>query len=39
MTFFLQTTIPIPRIDIGVGLAESPGEVAASLQILLVLTI
>lgn len=39
MTFFLQTTIPIPRIDIGVGLAESPGDVAASLQILLVLTI
>ena len=39
MTFYLQTTIPIPRIDIGVGLAESPGDVAASLQILLVLTI
>ena len=39
MTFFLQTTIPIPRIDIGVGLAESPGDVAASLQVLLVLTI
>jgi flagellar biosynthetic protein FliP len=39
VTFFLQTTIPIPRIDIGVGLAESPGDVAASLQILLVLTI
>lgn len=39
MTFFLQTNIPIPRIDIGVGVAESPGDVAASLQILLVLTV
>jgi len=39
VTFFLQTTIPFPRIDIGIGAAESPGDVAVSLQILLVLTV
>ena len=39
VTFFYKPNIPIPRIDIGVGVAESPGDVAASLQILLVLTV
>ncbi|NLM39012.1 MAG: flagellar type III secretion system pore protein FliP [Firmicutes bacterium] len=39
MSFFLQTNIPIPRIDIGVGAAEGPQDVAVTLQILLVLTI
>mgnify|MGYP000890054290 CR=1 FL=1 len=39
MINFLQATIPFPSIDIGVGLAEGPGDVVASLQILLVLTV
>ena len=39
MGFFLQTNIPIPRIDIGIGAAEGPQDVAVTLQILLVLTI
>jgi flagellar biosynthetic protein FliP len=39
VTYFLQTNLPIPRIDIGVGVAESPADVAATLQILVVLTI
>lgn len=36
---FLQTNIPFPSIDIGLGVAESPGDVAVSLQVLLLLTI
>lgn len=36
---FLQTNIPFPSIDIGLGVAEGPGDVAVSLQILLLLTI
>lgn len=36
---FLQTTIPFPSIDIGLGLADTPGDVSTSLQILLLLTI
>lgn len=36
---FLQTNIPFPSIDIGIGVAESPGDVAVSLQVLLLLTI
>ncbi|HKM43278.1 MAG TPA: flagellar type III secretion system pore protein FliP [Limnochordia bacterium] len=36
---FLQTNIPFPTIDIGLGMAENPGDVAVSLQILLLLTI
>lgn len=36
---FLQTTIPFPRVDFGFGLAEAPGDVAVTLQILLLLTV
>jgi len=36
---FLQTTIPFPSVDIGIGIAEGPGDVAITLQILLLLTI
>lgn len=36
---FLQTTIPFPSVDIGFGLAESPGDVAITLQVLLLLTV
>ncbi len=36
---FLQTNIPFPSIDIGLGAAEGPGDVAVSLQVLLLLTI
>ncbi|NLL41745.1 MAG: flagellar type III secretion system pore protein FliP [Firmicutes bacterium] len=36
---FLQTNIPFPSIDIGFGVAEGPGDVAVSLQVLLLLTI
>ncbi|MCK9525359.1 MAG: flagellar type III secretion system pore protein FliP [Limnochordia bacterium] len=36
---FLQTNIPFPSIDIGLGVAESPGDVAVSLQVLLLLTV
>lgn len=36
---FLQTTIPFPSIDLGLGLAEAPGDVAVTLQILLLLTV
>ena len=36
---FLQTTIPFPSIELGLGIAESPGDVAVTLQILLLLTI
>lgn len=36
---FLQTNIPFPTVDIGLGVAENPGDVAVSLQILLLLTI
>ena len=32
---FLQTTIPFPSVDIGIGIAEGPGDVAITLQILL----
>ncbi len=34
-----QSGIVVPKIDIGVGKAESPEEVSASLQILLILTV
>lgn len=36
---FLQTPIPMPRFDLGIGLAETPGDVAVTLQILLLLTV
>lgn len=36
---FLQTNIPFPSIDIGLGVAEGPGDVAITLQVLLLLTI
>ncbi|HPT83493.1 MAG TPA: flagellar type III secretion system pore protein FliP [Limnochordia bacterium] len=36
---FLQTQIPFPSVDIGLGVAEGPGDVAITLQILLLLTI
>ncbi len=36
---FLQTNIPFPSIDIGLGVAEGPGDVAVTLQVLLLLTI
>lgn len=36
---FLQTTIPFPSVDIGFGVADGPGEVAVTLQILLLLTV
>lgn len=36
---FLQTSIPFPSIDVGVGVAEGPGDVAVTLQVLLLLTI
>lgn len=36
---FLQTTIPFPNIDIGLGLADTPADVSTSLQILLLLTV
>lgn len=36
---FLQTTIPFPSVDIGIGIAEGPADVAVSLQVLLLLTI
>ncbi len=36
---FLQTSIPFPTIDIGLGVAEGPGDVAVTLQVLLLLTI
>lgn len=36
---FLQTTIPFPSLDIGLRVAESPGDVAVTLQILLLLTV
>lgn len=39
MISFLQTTIPFPSIDLGVSLAEGPGDVVVSLQILLLLTV
>ncbi|MBI2881376.1 MAG: flagellar type III secretion system pore protein FliP [Candidatus Tectomicrobia bacterium] len=32
-------TIPIPRVSVGIDAAKSPGEVALSLQILLLLTV
>lgn len=35
----LETAIPIPRLDLGIGLAETPMDVASTLQILLLLTI
>jgi flagellar biosynthetic protein FliP len=36
---FLQTNIPFPSIDIDLGMAEGPGDVAVTLQVLLLLTI
>ena len=36
---FLQTSLPFPSIELGLGIAESPGDVAVTLQILLLLTI
>lgn len=36
---FLQVNIPFPSVDIGIGAAESPGDVAVTLQVLLLLTI
>lgn len=36
---FLQTTIPFPSVEFGLGLAEGPGDVAVTLQILLLLTV
>lgn len=36
---FLQTTIPFPTIELGLGIAESPTDVAMAFQILLLLTI
>lgn len=36
---FAQDTIPIPAIDVGVRSAESPQDVAVSLQVLFLLTI
>lgn len=36
---FLQISIPFPSIDVGVGVAEGPGDVAVTLQVLLLLTI
>lgn len=36
---FLQTNIPFPSIDIGFGVADGPGDVAVTLQVLLLLTI
>src|SRR5690606_14811524 len=36
---FLQTQIPFPSVDIGLGVAEGPWDVAITLQILLLLTI
>src|SRR5690554_3439324 len=36
---FLQATVPFPAVDIGLRLAESPGDVAVTLQILLLLTV
>ncbi len=35
----LQTNLPIPSIDLGIGAAESPADVAVTLQILFLLTI
>ena len=35
----LQPMLPVPRIDLGIGLTESPGDVAVTLQILFLLTI
>lgn len=36
---FLQANIPFPSVDIGLGLAEGPADVAVTLQVLLLLTI
>src|SRR5690554_774464 len=36
---FLQATVPFPAVDIGLRLAESPGDVTVTLQILLLLTV
>src|SRR5690554_7231479 len=36
---FLQTTIPFPSLELGLGIADGPGDVAITLQILLLLTI
>jgi len=39
LSIFLQAAIPLPSIDIGLGLAESPADVAVTLQILFLLTV
>ncbi len=39
MGILLQAQLPLPRIDLGIGIAESPADVAVTLQILLLLTI
>ncbi len=39
LLFLLQPAFPIPRLDMGISLAETPGDMAVSLQILLLLTI
>ncbi|HHY15244.1 MAG TPA: flagellar type III secretion system pore protein FliP [Firmicutes bacterium] len=36
---FLQMAIPLPSLDIGLRAAETPGDVAVTLQILLLLTV
>ncbi len=39
MIGLLQTTLPFPRLDVAIGVAENPGDIAVTLQILLVLTV
>lgn len=38
-TLFADTTMPIPKISMGVGQAETPQDLVSSLQILLILTV
>ncbi len=35
----LQPVLPLPRLDFGIGVVENPGDLALSLQILILLTI
>ncbi len=39
MGILLQVQLPLPSIDLGIGVAESPADVAVTLQILFLLTI
>ena len=37
-TMFAEVTMPIPKISMGVGQAETPQDLVSSLQLLIILT-